>query len=618
MPALALMTTSTAVVSALLQSPIGSQEVTGRTGLGATFFVANLVIYRTTSDYFAFGATLNPLLHTWSLSVEEQFYLVFPIVLLIGWVLIGRRIGSRARGAALALVAVGGLSFLFCISLVRGLVDLPFLQNPLGFAFFSSATRAWEFAAGAALVFVGRRIAHVPRVTAQSLGVGGFLLVALGAFFISDRHPYPGFEALAPVLGTCMLLMAGTTHAGGVSRLLSRGPMVWIGDLSYSWYLWHWPLLVFTRLLWPELFWLLPLVAVGALIPSWLSYRFVESPLRRDQPRSGKQFAVVAFACLTIPAIACFGLLVGANAFWGSENARSTAAQIQPMHAADTIGCTTPVPLDRRPVDSCTWNSSALGTPLYLVGDSNASQFSEAMIGVSTKAGAPLVVGAMSGCEFVEARQIVDGTENTACRTWVTKSTRWLTEQAPGVVVISDVADLAIAGDGLVLVSSDGSVRASSPDEKAALWKRSLGTLVGELTKAGHVVILVQPIPRFYGSGDKLDPTWRIESCIRPVLTRTPERCGQSRSVDAVAKEQLLSYGVKAGAAAIGGASILDLRSEICGQAVCQTNEGRDWFYRDGQHISVSTSLRLSNEFARAVAAAQKRGVDFTRLAHIG
>jgi hypothetical protein len=164
-----------------------------------------------------------------------------------------------------------------------------------------------------------------------------------------------------------------------------------------------------------------------------------------------------------------------------------------------------------------------------------------------------------------------------------------------------------------MLVSSDGQVRATTPIEKAAVWQWSLSGLVTQLTTAGHSVVLVAPIPHFTGTGDPADladPAWRIESCIRPVLSQTPESCGRSLSRDEIARQLRTAYAVKAGAAVWPRASTLDLRDDICDANACSTNDGRVWLYREGDHISVLMSERLAGAFTKSVVAARGRWSD--------
>jgi len=311
-PALALMVGATAVMSALALSPLGPTQTVAKTGIGAMAFAANWVIAATTGGYFDAPAATNPLLHTWSLSVEEQFYLVFPALLALGLLL---------RRRALLVSAVTA------ISLVAALVGVnPFVQSWL-LGFYSPLTRAWEFGAGALLALSAAR----PGARMRSLfAVGGVAGVVASFVLIDGTTAYPSAWTLLPVGATVLLIAAET-------KLLSAAPLVRIGDWSYSIYLWHWPFIVFATLLWPEVGHARTIAAACSFIPALASYRFVERPFRTLRPLPRRRFALVIAAVVLSPvavdaalgsvttgnmAVANRGDL-GEDAFFGSMTAQS-------------------------------------------------------------------------------------------------------------------------------------------------------------------------------------------------------------------------------------------------------------------------------------------------------
>ena len=279
MPALAVMVAFTVIASALLLSNLGPQQIAAQTGLGAMLFVANIVIAKTTGNYFDAPAESNPLLHTWSLSVEEQFYFIFPLVLVAVWSI--SRFRSSKHGAFVAISIISILSFGVALFGSRGYGYL-LGENAWLIEFYSPFTRVWEFGVGALVAIAGITIASVnarARMLSSLIAVVGVLLIITGFFAITSDTPFPGFWTLLPVSGTLLLIVAGTT-SNSISAGLSTHAMVKVGDWSYSLYLWHWPFIVFAILIWPVI-WFAPLVAaLVSFIPALMSYYLVEQRIR--------------------------------------------------------------------------------------------------------------------------------------------------------------------------------------------------------------------------------------------------------------------------------------------------------------------------------------------------
>lgn len=310
-PALALTVAVTMILSFCLMSPFEVQQKAASAGAAAMLLVANFEIARSTGDYFAQPAKVNPMLHTWSLSVEEQFYLVFPALLLLGWAL--SKHGPRRSGRAIVLVSVVS-AVSFWLAVVHPGGQTAAQMNITGF--YSPFTRAWEFAVGALLaLFLTNRPLRSDKF-AEVLAWLGVALVAVSAAKIDEATPFPSTWTLLPVTGTLLLIAAGTHHVTSIGRILTLPPMVKLGDWSYSIYLWHWPLDVFAVQLWPGTSYATILATLLAIALAAASYRWVEQPIRRlpplSRPRSGALIAAVVLPPVLLAEIALFG----ANEFW--------------------------------------------------------------------------------------------------------------------------------------------------------------------------------------------------------------------------------------------------------------------------------------------------------------
>ena len=199
----------------------------------SALYASNLWFASQATDYLGGDVHTELLVHTWSLSVEEQFYLVWPLLILLGVRFIAP---ARIRRAVLIT-----MSAVFVISLVASLWLIT-VSQPV--AFFGSLTRAWEFAAGGLAFMVTRRVAMWSDGVKGIFMVLGFAAMAGAVVCFDDRTRFPGVAALLPVTGTALMITAGTGQ-GWMTRWLGTPVMQLIGNVSYSWYLWHWPFLVF-------------------------------------------------------------------------------------------------------------------------------------------------------------------------------------------------------------------------------------------------------------------------------------------------------------------------------------------------------------------------------------
>jgi peptidoglycan/LPS O-acetylase OafA/YrhL len=227
LPASALMLLVTILACCLFLSPLQQYRM-GATGSYTALYISNFWFLHQAADYFAPAITNNPLLHTWSLAVEEQFYLVWPAV-----VLLGLR-GFRTRRGLLAIMIFIAAASLALSVWWNGIVE--------PWSFFSPFARAWEFAIGGIALLLAPHALRVPsalRVLASWLGLAAIL--GAGAL-LQDRIGWRGWHSLIPVLGTVAILLWRMPRIGA-AKFLELPVMQWTGRVSYSWYLWHWPML---------------------------------------------------------------------------------------------------------------------------------------------------------------------------------------------------------------------------------------------------------------------------------------------------------------------------------------------------------------------------------------
>jgi peptidoglycan/LPS O-acetylase OafA/YrhL len=599
LPALALMLSVVLLLGAVL-SPAVTQHMTALTGMAASVFAANVYLLNLGTGYFDMSTALNPLLHTWTLAVEEQFYLVFPALLLLGW-LLGRRRPrfSNARAAAAVVLGVATVGSLALYLELSAGWSTGAAGSPERLAFYGSPTRAWEFGAGALLALAAPWAARMSGLVVRVVGATGLLAIALAAFSARDVWAVPGTAALLPVFGTCALIAAGTARPRAAWRALTVRPVVWIGDLSYSLYLWHWPLIVFAKSLWPGFALAAPAAAAFSLVPAWLSFRFVENPIRRGVRLPGKAFAAFALTCILVPVAAGFGLLDAKNAL-AAKSSMGSWTRSRALHADVLKGCDNPYPLSERKGGLCVWTLPAARGSIVLVGDSNAGHFTEAVVQAARRARFNLTVVTFSSCPFVDVGAVraeaLKG--ERLCRRFNGETLAAITRLKPNLVITAARSDQYIEDDSIHLRNSLGRLTAR-PEEKARLWERGLESTVAQLGAADVPVLVVHPVPMFPAAPDECSTLAILTSgCASSVRRATVDsRLRRARWAEEMA------------VATVSNAIALDFEDAVCTSAQCSTSREGTILYRDSEHLSVDGALTLTDDFYRAIVK-HARGTD--------
>jgi peptidoglycan/LPS O-acetylase OafA/YrhL len=607
-PALATVVAVVILFSPLF--PLASQDMIATTALGAMFLFANYAIARSTGGYFDPAAEMNPLLHTWSLSVEEQFYLFFPVVLLVSFSL-GRRFGRPRLCLGIVVLALGLVSLGVAIASSAGYV-FPRIPDVL-VSFYGPLGRIWEFTAGAALAVSGSRLPALPRVAATWLGVAGFALLAYCLFGFSDQTTFPGVATLVPVAATVFLIYAGLTPENSTSRWLSARPMVALGNISYSLYLWHWPAIVLATVLWPESA-VAPIVAgILALLPAIMSYNLIEQRFRysagADRSRTLRLVAVTLMVPLFLTGALSYALN---NGFWSPALERMQATQT--IHAGGAAGCMTHEPISAATQVNCEWNADGMGAPVYVVGDSTVDHYSEALIGATENLDRPLFMATAPGCPAYKVvlpkpsdGTNVDVTAVDGCSAYIDGTLKWLEQQPPGLVIMgsSDVSEWApndLNDPTEIGASSDDpnydpANYAATTDEKIDALVAGMTSTVRRLQGSGHRVAIAQASPSYRIPA----PAWSPGSCsVAKILI---EQCATSATVSDIDRVQRPMREAVAVAAARTGAAVLDLRTYFCDEDRCVTQRGELGMYFDDIHISVAASRDLIPTFTDFISA---------------
>ena len=588
-PALAVVVFFAVAASLVILSPLGAQQVVGQTGLGAMLLSANFVIAQNTGGYFDVAAELNPLLNLWSLSVEEQFYLVFPALLIVAWTITRRVKGMRAI-AFVGIFVLAGISFGLATISSHGVL-IPHVPDSL-FGFYGPGGRVWEFAVGALIALVAHRIVIRSRSLAAVIGVAGLALIGAALLVINGDTPFPGLLTLLPVAGTALLLVAGTCDGNAVSAALASRPMRWIGDRSYSFYLWHWPFISLSIALWPGGVAVKMIAAALSLVPAALSFHYVEARFRRFRPASPWGLARIV-AVVVIPALLLPTVLWSAaeNGFWSP--AVRAFQRTADLHLLDTSLCDRGIPVPDLEQGQCVFNRAGTERPIYLVGDSNAGHFIEAVTDAGTALDSPIVAATTNGCPFVDGyvhlAGVPDPNDQAQCERYRLGTIDYLRSAPPGVVVISQIA--SYWSDPGTLIGANEASASSDTKAKLDYYAKRLPVIVDELRAAGHEVLIVQQVPEF--------PQYQPQSC--SFFELLAAACVATISRDDAEHQSTEVQKIIESTSSGHGAHSLQLRDEFCGADSCSTSTNGAFNYRDSDHISVAASHALASRFEKAI-----------------
>jgi peptidoglycan/LPS O-acetylase OafA/YrhL len=550
LPAVTFVLIITLLVEHWLYSPMERIDVS-LSALATALYSSNILFLVRATDYFSAGGAPDALLHTWSLAVEEQFYLVWPLTLFIGW----RIARSRSRLAALLAVLVV-LSF-------AGEVWLTHKKQP--WAFFAMPARAWEFGLGGIAVLLPQH--SLPSaLVARILGwVGLGLIVASGA--LAATSSYPGTWVLVPVLGTTAALIAGRrVEDAGASHLLAHEPLPWIGRHSYSWYLWHWPVLVFAAALVPVSTWWGRFASVVvSLVAAVVTTKFIENPIRFQRRLIERPGRVVAGGIVLTLAMAAICLQDHRVAL--AKGGAYFRAAHDPT-PGDSLGCQ--AGFTDTQVRECALGLPAAPIQLVLFGDSHAMQWSGALLTIATRHSWGLRIITKYSCPAARAHVYnrVLNRRYEECDAWREAAIQRINALRPAAVIIGQIER------GNTAYADDGSIAPLSP----RVWLEAQRATLARFSSAGIPTVLLRDSPQ---------PGMSVPKCLSraSMSTNAVSGCAVTRIV---ALDSVYFGLDKAAAADFQKVGILDVTDQICGEYMCEPIRDGIIVYRDGNHLSRS------------------------------
>ncbi len=563
------------IVGILVWVPPALQPGFLRDAAATALYIPNVFFAVQGTDYLA-ETTPSPVQHYWSLGVEEQFYLFWPVVLLLVWLWSRRRrVGLLVGGGALALASLGAGVMLTYSAL-----------QP--WAFFSLPTRAWELLVGGLLAVAVPWVVRWPRAVAVVAGWIGIVAIAASMVLIDSAEPFPGFVALLPVLGTALVIASGTEASVPVlGAVLAWSPVQFLGRISYSLYLVHWPLLVIPAVAGGEGALLHGWPAVGVTLLSvplaWLLYVLVEVPFQRADWSTRRRPRTVLAAALVASLV--FVGVTGGAAYAianrpvdaGVDNPPIATLQTPPTFSDVVPSNMTPsltTVADDLPAtysdgchvngssatvpDGCSFGDAAGESVVALFGDSHAAQWFPALDELGREHSFRVDNFTKSSCPAAEVRMVTDGVEDTSCATWRATVIERMQASPPAVVVIS----------GFARYDEYGTTSIDS-----ASWNAGLAATIDALPATTRVVVISDT----------------------PAFVNTPSTCLSAHVDDALGCARprdeaiLTEWSADEAATASGaGAAVANVNDYLCDAELCGLIIGDRLLYRDAHHLTAS------------------------------
>ena len=538
----------TAVASWLL-IPDTMRSSLGRDIIAASLYVSNYLFAWWQADYQNLDATPSPVIHYWSLAVEEQFYLIWPLLILFFFIAATKY--KKKILLTLLVATVTALSFVFSIYQTE--------TSPI-WAFYSLPTRAWELGLGALLVLLP------PIKTKKLVGLLGFIFIIVSAFIFGETTAFPGVNAVLPVLGTVMLISTINSWPPFLNDVANSRMFQWLGEISYPLYLWHWPLLVL-----PSTYFARPLAIyerilaiIATIILADLTHRFIEEPFRKHKTEPTLVFKRSGVITLV-------SVLIGTAIIFSSSdkidvsgiNGAVSLAQIKARPLVYDDGCHANYAQTKS--DECIYADTKSDKTMVLYGDSHAAQWFPALVEIASRSGYRLISLTKSACPSVDTVRLDQGGfKMSRCKQWRINTIKRIQEINPDVLIMSSFQYFA---------------QPPRFTDREKWWNDGQRKLLTEVKNISPHLIYITDTPH---------PLRDIPACL---ANYSISKCNTTQ------RSEDLS---------ISGFNVINPNSWLCSR-VCPAVKDGVVAYRDASHISVDIAIAL---IPRLTQALREQGVN--------
>ena len=578
LPAFAITVITTLLVGVLILTP-DELDLTARAARAAALHLGNMFFDMNSGDYFSPSVQSNPLLHTWSLAVEEQFYLFWPLLILIG---------SRWRQSTHALVPL-----LLGLTLISLGVGIALGGNT--FAFYELPARAWEFGIGGLTWFLSQKKLQGVSQWGLTIGWCGFLAIlsTTSLLSVTSAASFPGWIALIPTLGTAAILIAGTEYPSrGIGVLLTSWPLQRLGTVSYSWYLWHWPMLVFSAVLIPTL--ALPgklaVIAISFVV-AIVSHQRIERPIRYHHAllkRPALSVGLAAAVMVLSLSTAGFSIRYAAD-LAKDPSLRFVTSSAQSTHNLLIERKCTP-PLQSPEVKLCQFGKETAQVHIILFGDSHAMQWFGPLKQIADLHDWKLTTVVKTSCPAFDIRPSTFRAEeigqieayNEACSQWRVRALEIIPQQHPTLVVLGN----ATSHLGQNYEHLFASPAQPSLDELRDGVQQTLQAL-NSLS-----VVVMRDTPHF---------PYHVPTCVIRSIRSNRDSAESCSADQALVLNPEVHEVERAGARDFSNVHFVDMTDLFCQTGTCKPTHGPTVMYGDTDHVTINFTDQLMTALTTAL-----------------